>query len=365
MDTDSDNDNTGMTLTSNVLSFFCFMVTAYCMLKFFKPLQDAPMPEPDPGGLHIGRQEVLRNSDASNCDRFEDAGTERESSEEEGYEVRHEEWKESIGVQKGKTEDLFFSESDESGATDLSEQQQEEREEKQGEEGKEEEEEEQAESRSSRPRSRIPTTANDPTSPARSRKQRSRKRSRTPPPRLLQYGTDRYPIYDATAQNQGAAVVGGSSRDFGQYDGYALYINPNLKDTELEQIPHSGVGVDDLTASKLVQHYDRKILHARWPAEFDQKGMVPAERLGLGRAAKRWVNRGEMDVDGKIVEREGWYYLSWGGIHTLSRKEGVDANRYRIRPSYEKFKCPGLGFKISDWAEVQLAPDDPADPTFL
>ena len=93
--------------------------------------------------------------------------------------------------------------------------------------------------------------------------------------------------------------------------------------------------------------------------------MIRATRVPLGRAAKRWVNRGERDVDEKLVEQAGWYYLSWGGIHTLMGKEGLDADRYWIRPSFESFKCPGLDFKISDWAEIQMAPEDPADPTFL
>ena len=348
MDTDSDEDNTGMALASNVISFFCFMVTAYYILKFFKPSQTARILEPSSGRPHLSSQEILRIRDVSVADQSENGATEREDSEEEEDEVRYNRRKKSIVVEDRKTHWLFLSESEESGATDLIEQ---------------DEGEQEAESKSSRSRSRIPTTANDPTSTARSKKQR--KRSRTPPPHLLQFGDDRYRIYDPTTQNQGTAVVGGSSRDFGQYDDFALCINPNLRDKELEQIPHSGVRVDDLTASKLLQHYNRKILHTRWPAEFDQKGMVPAERVGLGRAAKRWVNRGERDVDLKLVKKAGWYYLSWGGIHTLMGKEGVEAGRYRIRPSHEKFKCPGFGFKISDWAEVQLAPEDPADPTFL
>ena len=348
MDTDSDRDSTGMTLTSNVLSFFCFMVMAYYILKIFKPSQDAPMLEPSPGRPHMSSLEILRISDVSVGDDSENGGTEKEGSEEEKDEVRYNRRKKSLVVKERKTDELLLSESEESGAMDLSEQ---------------EESEQEAEPRSNRSRSSVPITANDPTTPAPSKKQR--KRSRTPPQRLLQYGDDRYRIYDPTTQNQGTAVVGGSSRDFGQYDDLALYINLNLRDKALEQIPHSGVRVDDLTASKLLQHYNRKILHTRWPAEFDQKGMVPAERVGLGRAAKRWVNRDERDVDLKLGKKAGWYYLSWGGIHTLMRKEGVEAGCYRIRPSHEKFKCPGLGFKISDWAEVQLAPEDPADPTFL
>ena len=339
-----------MPSTSDVLSFFCFVVTAYYILKLFKPSQDAPMPESSPGRRHMGRQQILRTSGVSSGDQSENAETERESSEDEGYEVRHNERKESFGVEEGKTDDLFLSESEGSGATDLSEQEQ--------------EEEEGAESESSRKCSRIPTAGNNPTSPAPRKKQRIIKPPREPTPGLLKYNTKHYRIYDARTQNQGAAVVG-PFKSFAQYDGYALYINPNLKDTELDQVPHSGVRVDDLTASKLLLHYDRKTLHTRWPADFDQKGMIRAERVGLGRAAKRWVNRGERDVDGKLVEKAGLYYLSWGGLHTLMGKEGVDVRRYRIRRSHESFKCPGLGFKISDWAEVQLAPEDPADPTFL
>ena len=347
MDTDSNKDNATMPSTSDVISFFCFMVTAYYVLKFFKSSNDAPTLEPSPGQHHMGRQQILRTSDVSSGDQSESAGTERESSEEEKYEMGHNERRESFGLEEGVTDDFSVSESEESGATDLSEQ-----------------EEEEAKYESSRPRSRILTADNNPTNPTPSKKQRIIKPPREPTPGLLKYDTDHYRPYDATTQNQGAAVVG-AFRNFAQYDDYALYINPDLKDTELDQIPHSGVRVDDLTASKLLSRYGRKTLHTRWPAEFDQQGMIRATRVPLGRAAKRWVNRGERDVDGKLVEKEGWYYLCWGGLHTLMGKEGLDAERYMIRPSFESFKCPGLGFKSSDWAEVQLAPEDPADPTFL
>ena len=358
MDNDSNKDNTGTPSTGNVLSFFCFVVTAYYVLKLFEPSQDAPMAEPSPGRPHIESQEILRTSDVSSGDQSESAGPERESSQEK-YEVRRKEWKESFGVEEGETDDLFLSESEEGGATDLSEQEEEEEEE----EEKEEKDKEEAESGSSRERSRILTADNTPT-PAPSKKQRIIKPPQKPTPGLRKYDTNHYRIYDATTQNQGAAV-GGAFRHFGQYDGYALYINPNLKDTELDQIPHSRVRVDDLTASKVLSHYNYSILRTRWPAEFDQKGMIRATRVPLGRAAKRWVNRGERDVDRNLVVKEGWYYLSWGGIHTLMGKEGLDVDRYRVRPSFKNFKCPGLGFKRSDWAEVQLAPEDPSDPTFL
>ena len=342
MDADSNEDNARMASTSTVLSVFCFTVTACYTLKLFKPSQDAPMPGHSPGQAHMGRQLILWTSGVSGDEQSENVGTERESSEEETYEVSHNERKEIFDVEEGKTDDLFFSESEESGLRDLLEEERE----------------------LSRERSIILIADNNATSPAPSKKQGTTKAPRKPSQRLRAFGDDHYRPYDARTQNQGAPVMG-PFRHFGQFDGCALYINPNLKDTELDQIPHSGVRVDDLTASKVLSHYGPKILHARWLAEFDLKGMIRATRVPLGRAAKRWVNRGERDVDGMLVWREGWYYLSWGGIHTLMGKEGLDADRYWIRPSFESFKCPGLGFKRSDWAEVQLAPEDPADPTFL
>ena len=326
------------------------------------------MAEPSPGPPHLGGQEILRISDVSNGDQSESAGKEKEGLDGEGYEVGHYELKEDFGVEDGKTDELFLSESEGVGARDLPEQEDEEEEEKEDEEEEEKEEKKQeqkeAEPEPSRKRSRTPTADNNPTRPTPSKKQRIINRPRKPPLHLLKYHTNRYRIYDATLQNQGAAVVG-RFMNFSQFDDYALYINPDLEDTELEQIPHSGVRVDDLTASKVLLHYGRKILRTRWPAEFDQQGMIRATRVPLGRAAKRWVNRGERDVDEKLVEQAGWYYLSWGGIHTLMGKEGLDADRYWVRPSFESFKCPGLGFKISDWAEVQMAPENPADPTFI
>ena len=357
MDTDSNKDNTGTPSTGNALSFFCFIVTAYYVLKLFEPSQDAPMAEPSPGLPHMESQEILGTSDVNSDDQSENAGTEREGSQE-NYEVIRSERKESFGVEEGETDDLFLSESEEGRATDLSEQEEEEEEEE-----KEKKDKEEAESGSTRERSRILTADNTPT-PAPSKKQRIIKPRKKPTPGLRKYDTNHYRLYNATTQNQGDAVLD-PFRHFGPYDGYALYINPDLKDTELDQIPHSGVRVDDLTASKVLSHYNYSILRTRWPAEFDQKGMIRATRVPLGRAAKRWVNRGERDVDENLVVKEGWYYLSWGGIHTLMGKEGLDVDRYRVRPSFKNFKCPRLGFKRSDWAEVQLAPEDPTDPTFL
>ena len=367
MDTDPNNDSTGKLSTSDVLSVICFVFTAYLILNFFRPSEDVPVPETSPGGPHMGRQET---GDVSSDEQFEDAETERESPEEEKYGMRRIEWEKSFGVGGGRTDIISLCESEESGAGGLSREEEEkdkeerEDEDEDGDGDKDDEDEEHAEPKSSKERGRTWTAYNAPTNPAPSKKQRETKPPRKPPPGLLKYNDAHYALYNPVTQNQGAAIRN-PFRHFSQYDDYALYINPNLKETELEEIPHWGVRIDDLIASKVLLHYSQRTLHTRWPAEFDLKGMIRATRVPLGRAAKRWVKRGERDVEGKRAEVEGWYYLSWGGLHTLMGKEGLDADRYWVRPSFESFKCPGLGFKRSDWAEIQMAPEDPADPTFL
>ena len=368
MDADSNKDDTAMLSTSDVLSVICFVFTAYYILKIFQPSQDAPMPEPSPGPSRTGEWETLRTSDISSVEQFENAETRREIPEE-NFGMRGNEWVNSFGIEGGRTDIISPLESEESGAGDLSGEEEEEDEggsgdENENEEKDKEDEEEEAKPQSSKERGRFRTAYNAPTNLAPPKKQREIKQARKPTAALLIYRDGHYVPYKPMTKNQGTAVLG-PFRHFSQYDGYALYINPHLKETELEQIPRSGVRVDDLTASKVLLHYSQRTLHSRWPAEFDLKGMIRSTRVPLGRAAKRWVKSGERDVEGKRVEEEGWYYLSWGGIHTLMGKEGLDADRYWVRPSFESFKCPGLGFKRADWAEIQLAPEDPEDPTFL
>ena len=148
------------------------------------------------------------------------------------------------------------------------------------------------------------------------------------------------------------------------YDDYLLYMNPGQP--EIEEIPFPGIRLDDRTAARALDGLKRKSLHARWPTEFDTNGMIRATRIPLGHAAKNLVEVGDTDVDGNAVEagQEGWYYLWWGGIHCLMGKEGYDAGLYLIRPSHEDFICPGLGFKLTRKAVVQLPSGDPNDLTF-
>ena len=381
MDNDSDKNNTTMLSTSDVLSVILFVFTAYCILKLFQPSQNAPMLEPSPGPPRTGEQEVLRTSDGKNGDQPENAGTEKGSPEEEKYEVRRNEVKKSFGVEDGRTNIISLRESEESGAGRLAEEGEEdeergdldwdedEDENVEDEEDDDGEDEKEAKPKSTKVRGRIRTAYSTPTSPAPPKKQRIINPPRKPTLGLRKFDTNFYPRYNLATHDQDWACFGLAPpslfRSFSHYDNYSLYINPHLKETELEQIPHHGVRLDDLTASMVLEHYSQRILHARWPAEFDSKGMIRATRVPLGRAAKRWVKRGERDVEGKRVEENGWYYLSWGGIHSLMGKEGLDADRYWVRPSFESFKCPGLGFKREDWAEVQLSPAHPEDPTFL
>lgn len=373
MDTDPNKDNTKVFSTSDVLSVICFVFTAYCILKLFQPSQDAPIPEISPGQPHVGTQEVLRTTEVGNDEQVEDLEIGSESPEEEKYGMRRHDWDKSFGVEGGRTDIISLSESEESGAGGLlGEEDEDEDGDGDGDgDGENDLEEAEAKPRSSKERGRIHTAYTAPENPASPKKQSEVKQARKPTTAQRVYNDDHYDLYDSdhaiydpSIPTPGRAVRS-SFRHFRQYDEYELYINPDLKETELDKVPHFGVRVDDLTASKLLPHFDRKTLIKRWPADFDRRGMIRNTRVPLGRAAKRWVKSGEKDVDGERVAKEGWYYLSWGGIHTLMGKEGLDADRYYMRPSFESFKCPGLGFKISDWAEIQLAPEDPADPTFL
>ena len=373
MDTDSNKDNTKALSTSDVLSVICFVFTAYCILKLFQPSQDARMSEPSPAGPAIGSQETFRTSEVGRDEQYENAEKGGEDSEEEKDGMRRNEWEKSFDVEGGRTDIISLGESDGSGASGLSGEEEEDggqREDEDehsnwdGDEEKDQEEEAEAKPRSSKERGRIHTAYTAPENPAPPKKQSEVKQARKPTAALRQYNDDFYPLYDPVAQNQGTGWYG-RFRHYNQYWDCPLYINPYLKESELDRIPHHGVRLDDLTASKVLRHFDRKTLHARWPTEFDLKGMIRATRVPLGRAAKRWVYDGERDVEGRLVEEEGWYYLSWRGIHTFMGKEGLDADRYWVRPKDESFKCDGFDFKREDWAEVQLASEDPKDPTFL
>ena len=185
---------------------------------------------------------------------------------------------------------------------------------------------------------------------------------RFPPPHLRQYDTFRYTLYDHMMKNVGPHVSI-AFYTFAQYDEYTLYMTPVVE--RVEAIPTSGVRLDDMTAAFVLALCNQKTLHANWPAEFDIKGMIRATRMPLGHPAKFWKEEGHVDIDGKIVPvgGAGYYYKWWRGLHCLCGKEGLDRDLYLIRPSFETFRCPGFGFKVSSRAAIQLPSGDPADPT--
>ena len=187
---------------------------------------------------------------------------------------------------------------------------------------------------------------------------------RFPPPHLRLYVTSHYAPFDPEKWNVGPRVCE-AFRSFAQFDKYTLFMNPAIE--RAEGIPTSGVRLDDMTAAFVLTRCTRETLHANWPAEFDQHGMVRATRMPLGHAAKFWKEEGDVDLDGNVIPKggAGYYYKWWRGLHCLCGKEGTDRNLYLIRPAFETFRCPGFGFKVSSRAKIQLPSGDPADPTFL
>ena len=164
---------------------------------------------------------------------------------------------------------------------------------------------------------------------------------------------------------------------FDPFDHYLLYMNPG--NPTIEEIPFPGIRLDDRTVAIVLDGLRgrssksldaRCLLHARWPAEFDEQHMIRATRIPLGHAAKKLVQVGDIDLNGNFVQegQQGYYYLWWGKIHCLMGKEGYDAGRYLIRPSHEdlhpNIARPSLGFKLGYRAEVQFPSGDPMDPTF-
>lgn len=90
-------------------------------------------------------------------------------------------------------------------------------------------------------------------------------------------------------------------------------------------------------------------------------GMIRATRMPLDKAAKRWINIGNKDIlDQKCLPgKQGWYFLRWRGLQLLC---GLDANVFRIRPSFESFVCDGLRW-IKDPRYKAIRQIDPSTET--
>ncbi|KAL9040787.1 MAG: hypothetical protein Q9214_004344 [Letrouitia sp. 1 TL-2023] len=219
-----------------------------------------------------------------------------------------------------------------------------------------------AEARSS---TRAPTDASDfqPTSSTATPAVASPRDCKIKKPRLpihadRKFTTEHYELYQSgcTLTQTSAGKFAGT---FEIYDDFKLILaKVQGKVVEIADIPTHGVRLDDLLVAKVLESgsFTKPQLHGKWPAEFDLEGMVRARRIPLGYAAKRYVEAGEKDVDGNIVQpgEEGYYYKWWGGLHCLMGKEGQDKGLYMTRPSFEKFKIRrAMGFKIDSRAVIQ------------
>ena len=174
-----------------------------------------------------------------------------------------------------------------------------------------------------------------------------------PPDYLLQYNTDRYEPYDPIAKNAGTPYTEPfQTGGYKHFDGYALVTSPYITLDTFKTlvlnglVPRaSGVRLDDLAAGCALLLYEPAERYRFWPSEFDKKGMIRATRMPLGLPFVVDVKMGDLDVDGKPCTSPGKYYGWWGGIHALVGKEGLEANLYKIRPSWEKLNGR-MGFKV-------------------
>jgi len=174
------------------------------------------------------------------------------------------------------------------------------------------------------------------------------------------YDTFKYQVYDSINPPNVERVLHPFVK-FEDHNDYSLYINPYLDD--VSDVPTSCVRIDDLIISRTIEHFKPFILHQNWPADLDKASMIRATRMSLGNAVKVWVNAGDIDVEGNTVsqDQEGYYYRWWRGLHCLCGDEGLQADVYRIRPSFEKFLTDDFSFKLSCKAVVQLPKNVSAD----
>ena len=199
----------------------------------------------------------------------------------------------------------------------------------------------------------------------RSKKRRGTVKEPRKPGRIYRrYNTNFYVQFDPQKQNVGTPVTA-PFKSFSHYDNYTLFVSPLLRRQDFKKmVPTSGVRLDDRTMALALMLLPRKELHAGWPADFDKAGMPRATRVPLGHAFKEYKKVGDVDIDGVAVTKAGWYYMWWRGLHCLMGKEGLDADLYQVRPSFERFKCKDFGFKIDYMAVVQLPAGSTRDYTF-
>lgn len=188
----------------------------------------------------------------------------------------------------------------------------------------------------------------------------------------IMYCTSHYKLFDPTRHSPAIlAMIAPRQQltpilDYSIFDQYLLYSNPYLTQDTVNEIPRSGVRLDDMAVGHvLASPVWRKDLNTLWPAEFDVPGFPRATRAPLGHAYKIKVEEGDTDVSGYVATAVdvGFYIGWWRGLQPLMGKEGLDAGTYIVRPPREKFACEGFGWK-KDWkCKVQQPAGSAHDPT--
>ena len=185
-----------------------------------------------------------------------------------------------------------------------------------------------------------------------------------PKPTFSQYNTSHYQQWDPQnpehdPQNLETLPKWDRKLGFSQYDGALLFNEPTLNHIDdIDDIPRKGVRLSDLAVSRVLKSsLTNKEINGHWPAEFDRNGMVRATRVPLGRGAKKEVQVGHVDVNGRVVQQgeQGWYPMWWVGIHCLCGERGLAIDGYLQRPSWEQPQRDGFGFKITAEAIAEKA----------
>ena len=147
-------------------------------------------------------------------------------------------------------------------------------------------------------------------------------------------------------------------KDMADYDKYPLVSNPNINKESFKSTilvprgPEAGVCLDDRARGIAIKEFTARERHRYWPADFDQEGMVRARCMPVGFPCVVDVKEGDLDVDGNPCTEPREYYGWQDGIHCLMGDEGYQAGLYMVRPSHEKPKCKGIGWKVG-WKVIK------------
>ena len=169
--------------------------------------------------------------------------------------------------------------------------------------------------------------------------------------------TSFWKVYDPAQYTEATvslAVAGKNSQiAISAVEHYPLYMG---------RVPQNLVGIpsfcrlDDLAVGLLLTFATARQLHDRWPVEFDQRGMIRATRLPLGRPFKVEVKAGMKDARGLVAkpEDEGFYFGYWRGLHVLYGAEGYEAegNQYFFRPSFETLLISAISWFLDKKAVI-------------